>query len=118
MCFDDHIDCRTTPMQGKRNPRANDPPVDNVKHSHFLVLLSENFLEARAALSRTGVPSLPSNQSPVKMDMTPVTSVTVTPPTSMPSGCLFQSFQLSFSYYWIYQCIQLFYYTFKFILFQ
>ncbi|XP_062111181.1 mediator of RNA polymerase II transcription subunit 25 isoform X2 [Humulus lupulus] len=70
---------------GKRNPRANDPPVDNVKHPHFLVLLSENFLEARAALSRAGVPSLPSNQSPVKMDITPVTSVTVTPPTSMPS---------------------------------
>ncbi|KAM6571807.1 hypothetical protein CsatA_015887 [Cannabis sativa] len=71
---------------GKRNPRANDPPVDNtVKHPHFLVLLSENFLEARAALSRAGVPSLPSNQSPVKMDTAPVTSVIVTPPTSMPS---------------------------------
>ncbi|EXB38291.1 hypothetical protein L484_013924 [Morus notabilis] len=67
---------------GKRNPRANDPPIDNAKNPYFLVLLSENFLEARAALR---VPSLPSNQSPVKMDMASVPSVTGPPPTSMPS---------------------------------
>ncbi|PON59515.1 Mediator complex, subunit Med25, von Willebrand factor type A [Parasponia andersonii] len=70
---------------GKRNSRANDPPVDNAKNPHLLVLISENFLEARAALSRAGVPSLPSNQSPVKMDMASNTSVTGPPPTSMPS---------------------------------
>ncbi|KAF3431814.1 hypothetical protein FNV43_RR26550 [Rhamnella rubrinervis] len=73
---------------GKRNPRAADLPVDNVKNPHFLVLISENFLEARAASSRPGVTSLASNQSPVKMDIAPVTSVTsVTglPPTSLPS---------------------------------
>ncbi|EXC06056.1 hypothetical protein L484_009967 [Morus notabilis] len=67
---------------GKCNPRANDPPIDNAKNPYFLVLLSENFLEARAAFR---VPSLPSNQSPVKMDMASVPSVTGPPPTSMPS---------------------------------
>ncbi|XWS34008.1 hypothetical protein CRYUN_Cryun21dG0002500 [Craigia yunnanensis] len=70
---------------GKRNPRAPDPPVDNVRNLQFLVLISENFMEGRAALSRPGVPSLASNQSPVKMDMASVTSVTGPPPTSVPS---------------------------------
>ncbi|XP_030442268.2 LOW QUALITY PROTEIN: mediator of RNA polymerase II transcription subunit 25 [Syzygium oleosum] len=71
---------------GKRNPRAADPPVDNVKNPHFLVLIAENFLEARGALSRPGTSSLPSNQSPVKMDTAPppVNSVTAQPPTSVP----------------------------------
>lgn len=71
---------------GKHNPRAVDPPVDNVKNPHFLVLIAENFLEARAALSRPGTSSLPSNQSPVKMDTAPpsVNSVTAQPPTSVP----------------------------------
>ncbi|KAK9276529.1 hypothetical protein L1049_006063 [Liquidambar formosana] len=68
---------------GKRNPRAADPPVDNVKNSHFLVLISENFMEARAALSRPGITSLTSNQSPVKMDIVP--PVSGPPPTSIPS---------------------------------
>lgn len=71
---------------GKRNPRAADPPVDNGKNTHFLVLIAENFLEARTALSRPGTASLPSNQSPVKMDTTPppVNSVTAQPPASVP----------------------------------
>ncbi|GMN70651.1 hypothetical protein TIFTF001_039690 [Ficus carica] len=69
---------------GKHNPRANDLPIDIAKNPHFLVLLSENFLEARAAFNRAGVPSLASNQNPVKMDMAPITSVTGPPPTSMP----------------------------------
>ncbi|TYI46071.1 hypothetical protein E1A91_D13G080900v1 [Gossypium mustelinum] len=68
---------------GKRNPRAADPPVDNVKNSQFLVLISENFMEGRAALSRSGVPSLATNQSPVKMDMASVTSVTGPSPSSV-----------------------------------
>ncbi|KAE8678361.1 hypothetical protein F3Y22_tig00111427pilonHSYRG00590 [Hibiscus syriacus] len=72
-------------MAGKRNPRAPDPPVDNVRNHQFLVLLSENFMEGRAALSRPGVPSLAPNQSPVKTDMASVTSITGTPPTSVPS---------------------------------
>ncbi|CAK7326531.1 unnamed protein product [Dovyalis caffra] len=70
---------------GKRSSRAADPPVDSVKNPHFLVLISENFMEARAALSRPGVTSFPSNQTPVKVDVASVTSVTGPPPTSIPS---------------------------------
>ena len=46
-------------------------------------------MEARAALSRSGIPSLPANQSHVKMDTAPppVNSVTQ-PPASVPSGFL------------------------------
>ncbi|XP_007046291.2 PREDICTED: mediator of RNA polymerase II transcription subunit 25 [Theobroma cacao] len=76
---------KTIYSAGKRNPRAPDPPVDNVRNPPFLVLISENFMEGRAALSRPGVPSLASNQSPVKMDMASVTSGTGPPPTSVPS---------------------------------
>ena len=75
-------------MQGKRNTRGADPSIDHVKNPHFLVLISENFMEARASLSRAGVPSLPSNQSPVKMDASSIASVTGPPPTLIPSGCL------------------------------
>lgn len=82
--------------QGKHDPRANDLPIDNAKNPHFLVLLSENFLEARAAFNRAGVPSSASNQNPVKMDMAPITSVTGPPPTSMPSGYLLWSNWFSF----------------------
>ncbi|KAB1222561.1 Mediator of RNA polymerase II transcription subunit 25 [Morella rubra] len=71
---------------GKRNPRAADPSVENVKNPQFLVLISENFMEARAALSRSGITSLPSNQSPVNVDMAPITSVAGPPPTSIPSA--------------------------------
>ncbi|KAG7940766.1 hypothetical protein I3843_16G003500 [Carya illinoinensis] len=71
---------------GKRNPRIGDPPVDNVKNPQFLVLISENFMEARAALSRSGITSIPSNQSPVNVDMAPITSVAGPPPTSIPLG--------------------------------
>ncbi|KAF5745288.1 PHYTOCHROME AND FLOWERING TIME 1 family protein [Tripterygium wilfordii] len=71
---------------GKRNQRTTDPPVDSAKNPHFLVLISENFMEARAALSRPGVTNLASNQSPVKMDIASVNLVTGAPPTSIPSG--------------------------------
>ncbi|XP_008791235.2 mediator of RNA polymerase II transcription subunit 25 [Phoenix dactylifera] len=53
---------------GKRNPRAADPAVDHVKNPQFLVLLSESFMEARAALSRPLIGSLTSNQGVVKLD--------------------------------------------------
>lgn len=75
-------------MQGKRNIRAADPAVDNVKNPHFLVLISENFMEARASLSRPGVANLPSNQSPVKLDVASVASAAGPAPSSIPSGCL------------------------------
>ncbi|KAA8532735.1 hypothetical protein F0562_032768 [Nyssa sinensis] len=70
---------------GKRNARAADPPVDNVKNPHFLVLISENFMEARAALSRPGVTNFASNPSPVKMDIASVPTVSGPPSTSIPS---------------------------------
>ncbi|KAK4263763.1 hypothetical protein QN277_029137 [Acacia crassicarpa] len=68
---------------GKRNSRTADPPVDT-KNSHFLILISESFREARSALSRSGITTLPSNQSPVKVDAGPVAPITGTVPTSMP----------------------------------
>ncbi|KAL6538920.1 hypothetical protein OROMI_025246 [Orobanche minor] len=77
--------CKNTP-KGKRNPRSADPPVDNVKNPHFLVLISENFMEARAALSRSGMMNLPLNQIPVKMDVTPVPPVSAPPPVPVLSA--------------------------------
>ncbi|KZV35948.1 mediator of RNA polymerase II transcription subunit 25 [Dorcoceras hygrometricum] len=71
---------------GKRNPRAADPLIDNVKNPHFLVLIPENFIEARAALSRPGMTNLPSNQSPVKMDATTVPPISATHSVSVPSA--------------------------------
>ncbi|XP_054795673.1 mediator of RNA polymerase II transcription subunit 25-like isoform X1 [Prosopis cineraria] len=68
---------------GKRNSCAAGPPVDT-KNAHFLVLISESFREACSALSRSGITTLPSNQSPVKVDAGPVAPVTVTVPTSTP----------------------------------
>ncbi|KAK2971547.1 hypothetical protein RJ640_017916 [Escallonia rubra] len=70
---------------GKRNPRSADPPIDNVKNPNHLVLVSENFIEARAALNRSGMANLASNQSPVKMDVTSVPPVSGPPSTTMPS---------------------------------
>lgn len=81
-------------MQGKRNPRVADPPVDNSKNPQFLILISENFMEARASLSRSGVTNMASNQNPVKMDMAPLTSVTGPAPTSIPSGFFIQLYCL------------------------
>ncbi|XP_010672164.2 mediator of RNA polymerase II transcription subunit 25 isoform X2 [Beta vulgaris subsp. vulgaris] len=46
---------------GKRNPRSADPAVD-VKQPHFFVQISDNFTEALAALSRSG---LVQSQNPV-----------------------------------------------------
>ncbi|KAG5068618.1 hypothetical protein JHK85_000995 [Glycine max] len=68
---------------GKRNNRAADSPLE-AKTPHFLILISEGFREAWGALSRSGITSLPSNQSPVKVDAVSVTPVTEAPPTSMP----------------------------------
>ncbi|XP_075085760.1 mediator of RNA polymerase II transcription subunit 25 [Nicotiana tabacum] len=67
---------------GKRNPRAADPPIDTAKNPNFLVLISENFIEARAAFSRPGMTNLTSNQSPVKMDVSSIPPVSVPPSIS------------------------------------
>ncbi|KAH0736526.1 hypothetical protein KY285_012233 [Solanum tuberosum] len=63
---------------GKHNPRAADPPIDTAKNPNFLVLISENFIEARAAFSRSGMTNLASNHSPVKMDVSSVLPVSGT----------------------------------------
>ncbi|XP_055825757.1 mediator of RNA polymerase II transcription subunit 25 [Solanum dulcamara] len=60
---------------GKHNPRAADPPITTAKNPNFLVLISENFIEARAAFSRSGMTNLASNHSPVKMDVSCVLPV-------------------------------------------
>ncbi|GAB2241092.1 hypothetical protein Droror1_Dr00017867, partial [Drosera rotundifolia] len=60
----------------KRSPRTSDVAVE-VKQPHFLVLISENFLEARAALSRS---VLVPNQNPA-----PSQSAVATPPTTLQS---------------------------------
>ncbi|KAG2634292.1 hypothetical protein PVAP13_2NG195200 [Panicum virgatum] len=65
---------------GKINPRAADPSVDHAKNPHFLVLLSENFMEARTALSHPLHGNLAPNQTVTKMDTTP--AVTMAGPTS------------------------------------
>ncbi|KAL5726291.1 hypothetical protein ACHQM5_009345 [Ranunculus cassubicifolius] len=69
---------------GKRNPRAAEPSLDNIKNPYFLILLSENFTEARNVLSRPGMTNISSNQVPVKMD-TSVNPVSGPPPTSISS---------------------------------
>ncbi|XP_039115608.1 mediator of RNA polymerase II transcription subunit 25 isoform X1 [Dioscorea cayenensis subsp. rotundata] len=71
---------------GKRNPRASDSTVDNAKNTHYLVLLSENFMEARAASTRPSIGNVPSNQN-VKVDTAssapiPGPSATPVPPAS------------------------------------
>lgn len=43
-------------------------------------------MEARAALGRPGISTLPSNQSPLKMDMPPVNPVTAQPQASIRAG--------------------------------
>lgn len=60
--------------------------MDNTRNPQFLVMISENFMEARAALGRPGISTLPSNQSPLKMDMPPVNPVTAQPQASIRAG--------------------------------
>ncbi|ONK68330.1 uncharacterized protein A4U43_C05F10300, partial [Asparagus officinalis] len=63
----------------KRSPRAADPTVDHVKNPQYLVLLSDNFMEARAALSR------PLTGSMTKLDGAPTALVQGPPTTSISS---------------------------------
>ncbi|XP_066321202.1 mediator of RNA polymerase II transcription subunit 25-like isoform X1 [Miscanthus floridulus] len=71
---------------GKRNPRDADPPVDHAKNPDFLVLLSENFMVARTALSHSLHGNVAPNQTITKFDSAP--AVTMPGPTSNanPSG--------------------------------
>ncbi|GJW29234.1 mediator of RNA polymerase II transcription subunit 25 isoform X1, partial [Tanacetum coccineum] len=61
---------------GKRNPSAADPTVEVIKNQYYLVLISENFREACAALCPLGVTNSPLNQTPEKSASEP-------PPTSV-----------------------------------
>lgn len=75
---------RTIYNAGKRNPRAADPTMDHV-NPQFLVLLSENFMEARSALSRPLIGSMAVNQNIAKLDGALVPSVPGPGTTSVPS---------------------------------
>ncbi|XP_013630095.1 mediator of RNA polymerase II transcription subunit 25-like isoform X1 [Brassica napus] len=73
---------------GKLNPQSPDLSIDTVKNTFYLVLISENFVEARAALSHSAT-NVPQTQSPVKMDratVPPSLPVTGPPPASLPSA--------------------------------
>lgn len=72
--------------QGKRNPSSADPAIDIVKNPHYLVLISENFMEACAVLSPSQITNLPSNQSPIKIAVTSVPPVSEPPATSVSPG--------------------------------
>ncbi|KAL8227649.1 hypothetical protein R6Q57_015233 [Mikania cordata] len=61
--------------------KGTHPTIDVVKNPHYLVLVSETFSEAWAALSRSGYTNLPS-QSPIKEDTTSIPPVSGPPPAS------------------------------------
>ncbi|WZZ10605.1 hypothetical protein YC2023_096526 [Brassica napus] len=82
--------CLSSVLQtyGKLNPQSSDLSIDTVKNTFYLVLISENFVEARAALSHSAT-NVPQTQSPVKMDratVAPSLPVTGPPPASLPSA--------------------------------
>ncbi|KAI3699127.1 hypothetical protein L2E82_43187 [Cichorium intybus] len=54
----------------KRNPSENDPTIDNVKNPDYLLLISQDFMEARVALTQPEITNLPSNQGPTIIDLT------------------------------------------------
>ncbi|XP_042461756.1 mediator of RNA polymerase II transcription subunit 25-like isoform X1 [Zingiber officinale] len=71
---------------GKKNPRAADPSVDHIRNPQFLVLLSETFVEACAALSRSLLPNQSiSNQGIGKIDGSSAGSISGLPATANPS---------------------------------
>ncbi|KAK8937701.1 Mediator of RNA polymerase II transcription subunit 25 [Platanthera guangdongensis] len=73
---------------GKRNPRAADPNVDNLKNPQFTVLLSENFMEARAALSHPLIGNLTTSQGMVKLDAPPAVPVSTSNSISQVNGSM------------------------------
>ncbi|CAN8313269.1 unnamed protein product [Cochlearia groenlandica] len=73
---------------GKLNPKSADLSIDAIKHTFYLVLISEKFVEARAALSNSAT-NLAQTQSPVKVDRATVAQslpVIGQPPASVPSA--------------------------------
>ncbi|KAC9456378.1 hypothetical protein E3N88_45798 [Mikania micrantha] len=72
--------------QGKRNPSATTPTIDIAKNPHYLILISEDFVEACAALCSSGTTNSLSNQSPSNMELTSVSPDSELPPTSASRG--------------------------------
>ncbi|CAA7397641.1 unnamed protein product [Spirodela intermedia] len=70
---------------GKQSPRSSDPSIDNAKNPQFLVLLAENFMEARSALSRPGISNLQTNQGLAKLDGASI-PISGSPLTSIPAA--------------------------------
>ncbi|CAI0459034.1 unnamed protein product [Linum tenue] len=71
---------------GKHSTRATDSTFDTAKNPHFLLLISESFMEAHASVNGQGVTNIPSNQSPVKMDVSSVSAVAGPSPAQVPSA--------------------------------
>ncbi|KAJ0257825.1 Mediator of RNA polymerase II transcription subunit 25 [Hirschfeldia incana] len=74
---------------GKLNPQSADLSIDTAKNAFYLVLISENFLEARAALSHSATNLPHTTQSPVKVDratVAPSLPVTGQPLAPVPSA--------------------------------
>ncbi|CAH8382962.1 unnamed protein product [Eruca vesicaria subsp. sativa] len=72
---------------GKLNPQSPDFSIDTVKNTFYLVLVSEKFVEARAALSHSATNLPQTTQSPVKVDRATVApSVTGQPLAPVPSA--------------------------------
>ncbi|XP_074563979.1 mediator of RNA polymerase II transcription subunit 25 isoform X2 [Curcuma longa] len=71
---------------GKKNPHAADPSVDHARNPHFLVLLSESFVEACPALSRSLLPNQSiSSQGIGKIDVSSAGPISGLPATANPS---------------------------------
>lgn len=58
--------------QGKKNNSAANPTIDIIKNPHYLVLISDNFMKACAALSPSEISDLQSNQIRIKTEATSV----------------------------------------------
>ncbi|KAI3699125.1 hypothetical protein L2E82_43185 [Cichorium intybus] len=54
----------------KRNPLETEFTIDNVKNPDYLLLISQDFMEASAVLSQPEITNLPSNKSPMIIDLT------------------------------------------------
>ncbi|KAI3699196.1 hypothetical protein L2E82_43318 [Cichorium intybus] len=67
----------------KRNPLESEPSINIVKNPNYLLLFSESFVDARAALSQLEITKLPSNQSRTIIHLTQDSS---SPPTFVSTG--------------------------------
>ncbi|KAI3502629.1 hypothetical protein L1887_30823 [Cichorium endivia] len=71
----------------KRNPLETDFTIDNMKNPYYLLLISQDFMEARAALSQPEITNLSSNQSPKIIDLNePITGSSMASASSSSSS--------------------------------